>query len=270
MSNSSAAGSAGASRRLYDICCETFEKFRADYLDLEGHEMNYGLIADLGPHYKGLFIAVFGREEFHPEHETMETLTIQGCTYDILGTIVGGQAYFSCEKERLTSFFTTSGQAMVNPARVHDKIKDRKADALGALGQQRQGEKKDAKAAKKIRREAEQAASPSQASGGNQVDRSQVGDELMEEKPLSKSQKRRAKKTRPVQRRKQEEQKMAEREQLQAIQEAVEARLRAEGKGDAEVTVYNAATEEGRESIRRLQESGEGALFKFEMPDSEY
>lgn len=153
MSNQNRTGSDQAQRRLFDVCCDTFERFRLDYPNIEGHSMDYGLIADLGKHYRGFYIAVFGQEEFHPEYEEMKTLSCEGGPYDIVGTIVGGQVNFSCSEDKLKTFFTSTGKAMLLPARVNDFIKARKLDALSELDRQREEERKAEKAAKRIRRE---------------------------------------------------------------------------------------------------------------------
>lgn len=92
-----------------------------------------------------------------------------------------------------------------------------------------------------------------------------------EEKAERKREKRRAKEKRRKERRKEEAEikREIEKERAEKIREEVRAQLRARGQSDVDIQVYDPNTEEGREAIRKAQESNEGTMFSLQTQDLE-
>lgn len=60
-----------------------------------------------------------------------------------------------------------------------------------------------------------------------------------------------------------------EKEMADRIREEVKAQLRARGQSDVDIQVYDPNTIEGREAIRKAQESNEGTMFSVQTQDLE-
>lgn len=118
-----------------------------------------------------------------------------------------------------------------------------------------------------MRQEASQAAGADDGTPDHPLtDNAEEDQAVDEDKAERKREKRRAKEKRRKERREEEAEikKAMEKERAEQIREEVRAQLRARGHSDVDIQVYDPNTEEGREAIRKAQESNEGTMFSVQ------